>query len=68
MATEAEILAGLTPDTREAVLSLLDWADGQGLFVRLIGGDRTCEEQMVMYAQGRTAPGRKVTWAPGCRC
>lgn len=27
-----------------------------------LGGKRTDEEQIEMYAQGRTKPGRKVTW------
>jgi len=65
--TEPEILGELMPDTREAVLSLLDWSDDRNLDVQLIDGVRSCEEQMALYAQGRTEPGRVVTSVPGCR-
>jgi len=33
--------------------------------LKLISGLRTYEEQDALYAQGRTAPGPKVTNAPG---
>jgi len=37
----------------------------KGLDVRIISGNRTWEEQDALYAQGRTAPGPKVTNAKG---
>jgi peptidoglycan L-alanyl-D-glutamate endopeptidase CwlK len=67
VASTQDHLATLTADTREAVVALLDYAASQGIPARVIDSARTCEEQMDMYAQGRTLPGDKVTWAPGCR-
>ncbi len=67
MATTEQHLATLTPDTRDSVRLLLDYAASLGIPATITHSHRTCEEQMDMYAQGRTAPGNKVTWAPGCR-
>jgi len=45
---------------REWLLKCLD----AGINVKIITGLRTYQEQDELYAQGRTAPGRKVTNAP----
>jgi len=60
-------LSELTSDTREAVSELLGVAYQEGLDPVILSGYRSCEEQMQLYAQGRTAPGPKVTGVPGCR-
>jgi hypothetical protein len=64
MATEA--LAGLTPDTAEAVKLLLAYAQSRGITLAVTSGKRTCAYQDSLYAQGRTAPGPVVTDARGC--
>ena len=57
-------IATLRPDAqaeaREWLLKCLD----AGINVKIITGLRTYQEQDELYAQGRTAPGRKVTNAP----
>ena len=45
---------------REWLLKCLE----AGINVKIIAGTRTYKEQDELYAQGRTAPGRKVTNAP----
>lgn len=60
-------LADLTPDTRQAAEMLLSYAASEGIDVIVTHTLRTCDEQNALYAQGRTAPGAKVTSAPGCR-
>lgn len=67
MVTEQELLAELTPDTEAAARELITGARSMGLPVKVLDGFRSCAEQMQLYAQGRTLPGRKITWAPGCR-
>jgi peptidoglycan L-alanyl-D-glutamate endopeptidase CwlK len=39
--------------------------EAQGIIIRVIQGLRTIQEQNAMYAEGRTAPGQKVTNAIG---
>ncbi len=57
-------IATLTPyaqtKAREWLLKCLE----AGINVKIITGIRTYKEQDALYAQGRTAPGRKVTNAP----
>ena len=57
-------IATLTPyaqsKAREWLLKCLE----AGINVKIITGLRTYQEQDELYAQGRTAPGRKVTNAP----
>jgi len=60
-------LNDLTPDTRVAADSLLAAASAAGIGVIVTHTLRTCDEQNALYAQGRTAPGNKVTNAPGCK-
>ena len=38
---------------------------GKGIIIRVVQGLRTVQEQNALYAQGRTAPGNKVTNAKG---
>lgn len=42
---------------------LLDAALKRGIRLRITSAYRTCEEQDALYAQGRTAPGKIVTYA-----
>lgn len=44
---------------------LIETAVDQGIYVKIICGRRTYEEQDELYAQGRTAPGNIVTKAKG---
>jgi hypothetical protein len=67
VATNEQHLATLTPDTREAVRQLLAYARSLGMDPSILSSFRSCEEQMELYSRGRTAPGAKVTWVPGCR-
>jgi len=60
-------LEDLTPDTRQMAERLIVMAEDSGLVVRVASTLRSCTEQDALYAQGRTAPGNKVTKAPGCR-
>lgn len=59
-------LADLTPDTRAFVLQVAARARAEGIPIKLVSGRRTCEQQNKLYAQGRTAPGPKITNARGC--
>lgn len=56
----------LYPPLREMLDRGLATAHGQGLFAYVFEGWRSMERQAYLYAQGRTAPGVKVTWVkPG---
>ena len=55
----------LHPFFRERVKELLADARSLGLDVDVFHGYRTAEEQDRLFAQGRTAPGQKVTNARG---
>lgn len=58
----------LHPKIREEVLRLVDQANAQltgDAQIRIVQGLRTFPEQDQLYAQGRTAPGKKVTKAKG---
>jgi len=65
--TEANI-ATLIPRAQEAARRFMAAAvpamAAYGLLVRITSGRRTYAEQDALYAQGRTAPGPKVTNAP----
>lgn len=67
MTSDQEHLDTLTRDTAEAVVQLLEYAASENIPASIVSSARTCEEQMELYAQGRTKPGAKITWAPGCR-
>lgn len=60
-------LDDLTVDTRQAVEQLLAYAKDEGIDFIVTHTLRTCAEQNALYAQSRTAPGPRVTGAPGCR-
>lgn len=53
----------LHPQTRDKLLSLLVSLVSNGLAVRMLDTYRSPESQDALYAQGRTKPGKKVTWA-----
>jgi hypothetical protein len=64
----ADLLSTLTPDTREKVEQLLAEAQAQyGYNLKVVSARRGCAEQAKLYAQGRTAPGKVVTNAQGCK-
>lgn len=56
-----KVIATLLPELRPIARALVQKAAGAGITIRLISGLRTYEEQAALYAQGRTAPGKKVT-------
>ena len=51
----------LHPIVREKVECFLDECDAQGIDILVTSTYRDFESQDALYAQGRTAPGRKVT-------
>jgi len=61
-------IADLHPSIREEVTKIIEECDealtGKAK-VRITQGLRTIEEQNLMYAQGRTLPGKKITNAKG---
>lgn len=61
-AISAARLAGVVPALRVRVEQLLEAFAVLGLPLRVTQGRRTVEEQLALYAQGRTAPGPVVTW------
>lgn len=59
-------LLDLAPEVRRAALAFLERASAQGLEVLIYCTLRSEEEQALLYARGRTAPGAVVTHAkPG---
>ena len=58
-------LQSLHPKIRTKVREFLEDAERQGLTLRITSGLRTWEEQNKLFAQGRTAGGKKVTNARG---
>jgi peptidoglycan L-alanyl-D-glutamate endopeptidase CwlK len=60
-----KVLAGLLPEVRPLARALVQKAAAHGINLRIISGLRTYAEQDALYAQGRTAPGDKVTNARG---
>ena len=58
--------AKLHPTVRFAVRTLLTRCDAKGLHFAMFEGFRSRERQAALYAQGRTVPGKIVTYArPG---
>lgn len=55
----------LHPTVRERVEAFLDECEAQGIDILVTSTYRDHESQNALYAQGRTAPGRKVTNARG---
>jgi peptidoglycan L-alanyl-D-glutamate endopeptidase CwlK len=58
-------IATLLPQVRPIARALVHKAADNGITIRLISGLRTYAEQEALYAQGRTAPGPRVTNARG---
>ncbi|KRE82952.1 peptidase M15 [Rhodanobacter sp. Soil772] len=56
-----KVIATLLPELRPIARALVQKAASTGIAIRVISGLRTYEEQAALYAQGRTAPGKKVT-------
>lgn len=52
----------LTPDTRKLAEELVERAREEGLPVVIIETYRSQERQEMIYSQGRSAEGHKVTW------
>ena len=60
-------LATVRPELRKLGRELLRRLSCEGLTFKVIQGRRTQAEQDALYAKGRTAPGRKVTWTRNSR-
>lgn len=60
-----ERLALIMPALADKVRQLAQILEGKGIVIRVVQGLRSWAEQDALYAQGRTAPGKKVTNCPG---
>ena len=58
-------IATLLPKVQPMARELVHKATAAGITIRIISGLRSYAEQDALYAQGRTAPGNKVTNAKG---
>lgn len=58
-------ISTLLPEVQSYARTLVHKAAANGITIKIISGLRTYEEQNALYAQGRTAPGNKVTNAKG---
>ena len=58
-------IEGLHPKIRTKVREFIKDAEKQGIVLRITSGFRTWEEQNKLFAQGRTAGGKRVTNARG---
>ena len=59
-------LRTLDPRIIFSVRKFINDAEDEGIYLRITSAYRTNEEQAALYAQGRTKPGKKVTWVkPG---
>jgi peptidoglycan L-alanyl-D-glutamate endopeptidase CwlK len=56
-----KVIATLLRQVRPIARALVQKAAAAGITIRVISGLRSYEEQAALYAQGRTAPGKKVT-------
>ena len=56
-------IATLHPKIRKVTRQFIDKAKQQGIYLVVTDGWRTYPEQNELYKQGRTKPGKKVTWA-----
>lgn len=56
-----KVITTLLPELRPIARALVQKAAAAGITIRVISGLRTYDEQAALYAQGRTAPGKKVT-------
>ena len=64
-ARSASVIATLLPEVRPYARALIHEAAAAEITLKVISGTRTYAEQDALYAQGRTAPGPKVTNARG---
>ncbi len=60
-ARSEKTIATLLPELAPYARALVQRAAAAGITIKLISGLRTYAEQDALYAQGRTAPGNKVT-------
>lgn len=58
-------MSGVHPNLKEKVIRILTSMDSLGFPMMVTDGVRTQEQQQRLYAQGRTVPGRIVTYADG---
>lgn len=58
-------IATLLPEVQPLARALVQKAAVNGITIKIISGHRSYAEQDALYAQGRTAPGKKVTNARG---
>ncbi len=58
-------LANVHPDLRDRVLILMQTMESLGFPMFVTQGVRTPKEQQALYAQGRTTPGKIVTYKDG---
>src|SRR5258708_7675554 len=58
-------LVGVHPELARRVRQLSDKCAANGIVIRVTQGLRTWDQQNLLYAQGRTEPGKIVTNAPG---
>jgi len=64
-ARSEKTIATLLPEVQPFARALVHKAAANGVTIKILSGLRTYEEQNALYAQGRTAPGNKVTNAKG---
>lgn len=62
-----ELLSQVHPDLAKVILGAYDDCSEAGLPFIVIQGKRTQEQQDALYAQGRTAPGKIVTYTRNSR-
>lgn len=56
---------GLHPKVSDLFYNFITDAENElGIIIRVVQGFRTFEEQQAIYDQGRTKPGKIVTWSP----
>ena len=58
-------LCSIHPELVARITRVLDALSALGFPMRITDGVRTMEQQAAIYAQGRTTPGRIVTYADG---
>ena len=56
-------MKGVDPVLREKAVELVRRCQERGIELVITEGKRALSEQSRLYAQGRTAPGRRITWA-----
>jgi len=64
-ARSEKVIATLLPPAQPLARALVQKSALNGIQIKIISGLRTYDEQNALYAQGRTAPGSKVTNARG---